>query len=47
MNDDLGFEYESGTEAYYGCGVTLKGQFWYHGGNSNKRQVIIGYSESI
>ena len=39
MNDDIDFEYGSGTEAYYGCGVSLKGQFWYLGGQSNKRQV--------
>ena len=39
MNNDLDFEYGSGTEARYGCGVTLKGQFWYLGGSSNKRQV--------
>ena len=39
MNDDLDFEYGSGTEALYGCGVSLKGQFWYLGGDSNKRQV--------
>ena len=39
INDNIDFEYESGTEAYYGCGVTLKGQFWYLGGISYKRQV--------
>ena len=39
MNDNLDFEYGSGTEAFYGCGVSLKGQFWYLGGNSYRRQV--------
>ena len=39
MNNDLDFEYGSGTEAKYGCAVTLKGQFWYLGGSSNRRQV--------
>ena len=39
MNDDLDFEYGTGTEAQWGCGVSLKGQFWYLGGFSNKRQV--------
>ena len=39
MNDDLDFEYGTGTEAKYGCGLSLKGQFWYFGGNSNRRQV--------
>ena len=39
MNNDLDFEYGSGTEVRYGCAVTLKGQFWYFGGYSNKRQV--------
>ena len=39
VNDNLDFEYGSGTEAQYGCGVTLKGQFWYLGGISYKRQV--------
>ena len=43
MNDDLDFEYGSGTTAYCGCAVSLKGQFWYLGGYSNDnmmRQVI-------
>ena len=39
MNDDLDFEYGSGTEARKGCGVSLKGQFWYLGGESYQRQV--------
>ena len=40
MNDDLNFEYGSGTHAYGGCSITLKGQFWYLGGiYSDKRQV--------
>ena len=39
-NDDLNFEYGNGTTAFYGCGATLMGQFWYFGGgNPNKRQV--------
>ena len=39
VNNDLDFKYGSGTEAKFGCGVSLKGQFWYLGGSSNKRQV--------
>ena len=48
MNNDLDFKYGSGTQADYGCAVTLKGQFWYLGGSliidfpnfyPNKRQV--------
>ena len=39
MNNDLDFKYGSGTEAKDGCGVSIKGQFWYLGGSSNKRQV--------
>ena len=43
MNDDLSFQYGSNTDVYFGCGVTLKGEFWYLGGGketSKKRQVI-------
>ena len=39
MNDNLDFEYGTGTEAQWGCGVFLKGQFWYLGGSTNRRQV--------
>ena len=38
INEDLTFEYGNGARAVYGCGATLKGEFWYFGGN-NKRQV--------
>ena len=51
VNDDLDFEYGSGTTAYCGCAVSLKGQFWYLGGYENMtRQVImneIGFLLSI
>ena len=43
VNDDLSFQYGSNTDVYFGCGVTLKGEFWYLGGGketSKKRQVI-------
>lgn len=40
MNDDLDFDYGSGTTAYCGCAISLKGHFWYLGGlESNKRKV--------
>ena len=40
LNDDLDFKYGHETEAYCGCAVSLKGQFWYLGGSSsNKRRV--------
>ena len=34
-------EYGEGTAASYGCGATLKGEFWYFGGGfvANYRQV--------
>ena len=41
MNDDLDFEYGSGTEAHCGCSIILNGQFWYLGGNEFQRQVKI------
>ena len=41
MNDDLDFKYRSGTQTDRGCGIALKGQFWYLGGNTNTRQVTI------
>ena len=39
VTKDLDFDYGSETEAYYGCGISIKGQFWYFGGHSNERQV--------
>ena len=41
VNDDIDFEYGEGTDARYGCGATLFGQFWYFGGNGSSlnRQV--------
>ena len=41
VNDDLDFEYESGTHANGGCSVTLKGQFWYLGGFQAPRKVAL------
>ena len=39
-NEDFTFEYSDGTTAHYGCGATLRGEFWYFGGYSSlKRQV--------
>ena len=37
--DNLRFEYDQGTVANEGCGVTFMGEFWYFGG-TNRRQVI-------
>ena len=41
VNDDFNFEFGAGTTAAYGCGATLKGEFWYFGGagSENNRQV--------
>ena len=45
MNDHLDFKYGSGTDAKYGCGLTLKDQFWYFGGTDPYyRQVRSGRS---
>lgn len=43
MNDDLDFTYGDGATAYYGCGATLKGEFWYFGGSgkANYRPVCL------
>ena len=32
INDDIDFTYGEGTAAYYGCGASLMGEFWYFGG---------------
>ena len=40
LRDDIGFEYGEGALASYGCGATIRGQFWYFGGHGeSKRQV--------
>ena len=41
MNDDLDFSYGNGVSPKEGCGVTLRGQFWYLGGTGSeyRRQV--------
>ena len=39
FNDDINFSYGSELELRYGCGVTLRDQFWYLGGANNDRQV--------
>ena len=40
VNDDINFSYGSELEFTGGCGVTLRDQFWYFGGESQyKRQV--------
>ena len=43
VNNDLDFNYGSGVSAHSGCGVTLRGQFWYLGGHPSTyyRQVNI------
>ena len=41
VNDDIDFEYGEETEARFGCGATLFGQFWYFGGYQYKRQVLL------
>ena len=50
MNDDLAFQYGSNTDVYFGCGVTLNGEFWYLGGgkeSSKKRQVLFEIKKKI
>ena len=32
VNNDLDFNYGGEVSPQYGCGVTLRGQFWYFGG---------------
>ena len=32
VNDDIEFTYGEETATYYGCGATLRGEFWYFGG---------------
>ena len=39
VNDDLDFNYESGLDIKEGCGVTLRGQFWYFGNQNKPRQA--------
>ena len=41
VNNDLDLNYGSGVSPTAGCGVTLRGQFWYFGGSGSqyKRQV--------
>ena len=44
MNDDLDLSYGNGVSPKQGCGVTLRGQFWYLGGDTYggyERQVDI------
>ena len=38
FNDDLDFNYGSEVSATHGCGVTLRGQFWYLGGRDPSEQ---------
>ena len=47
MNNDLDFEYGSGTEARYGCGVSIKGQFWYLGGGGSKNRQVRTNQEKL
>ena len=39
VNDDINFSYGSELSIRFGCGVTLRNQFWYLGGGNDKRQV--------
>ena len=36
VNDNLDFKYGSGVSLDRGCGVTLRGQFWYFGGKGSE-----------
>ena len=47
VNTELTFEYGNGTESAYGCGTTFQNEFWYFGGNTNKRQVKYFYREGL
>ena len=42
VNDEIEFSYGIELSLRYGCGVTLRDQFWYLGGlNEYKRQVSL------
>ena len=44
VNDNLNFHFGDDTSTYAGCGATLKGEFWFFGGDHqeiNIRQVNI------
>ena len=43
VNDNLNFQFGDDTSTYYGCGATLKGEFWFFGGNHGTyiRQVNV------
>ena len=47
MNDDIDFEYGEETQALYGCGATLFGQFWYFGGSGSTLRQVTGFCSGI
>ena len=47
INENLNFEYGTGTTVSYGCAATFRGDFYYFGGAApNKRQVRVFHWES-
>ena len=40
VNDDINFSYGSELPLRYGCGVTLRDQFWYFGGSYSVRRQV-------
>ena len=47
VNDDIDFEYGEETDAFYGCGTTLFGQFWYFGGSESTLRQVTGFRSGI
>ena len=44
INENLNFEYGTGTTISYGCAATFLGEFYYFGGAApNKRQVRVSF----
>ena len=44
INENLNFEYGTGTTVSYGCAATFRGEFYYFGGAApNKRQVRVSF----
>ena len=40
VNDDIDFTYGEETSTYYGCGATLRGEFWYFGGYNGRVNTL-------
>ena len=47
VNDDIDFTYGEGTAAFYGCGASLRGEFWYFGGYHGAINTLRQVSQRI